>query len=42
MKFFEHVTGEEVPIYDTPGVPGIVLKENEGETIRVDAYRTLG
>ena len=36
VKFFEDVT-----IYDTPGFPGSVLKKNEADTIKVEAYRTL-
>jgi len=41
VKFFEDVTGEDVTIYDTPGFPDSVLKKNEGDTIKVEAYRTL-
>jgi len=41
VKFFEDVTGEDVTIYETPGIPGPVLKTNEGETLNIEAYRTL-
>ena len=41
VKFFEGVTGEDITIYETPGVPGSVLKTNEGETLNVEADRTL-
>jgi len=40
VQFFEDVTGEIVTMYDTPGIPGSVLKTHEGDTIRVDVYRT--
>ena len=41
VKFFEDVTGEDVTTYETPGIPGSVLKKNEGQTLNVEAYRTL-
>ena len=41
VKIFEDVTGEDVPTYETPGIPGSVLKKNEGQTLNVEAYRTL-
>ena len=41
VKFFEDVTGEDVTIYETPGIPGSVLKKNEGQTLNVEPYRTL-
>jgi len=41
VNFFEDITGEDVTIYDTPGFPDSVLKKNEGDTIKVEAYRTL-
>ena len=41
VKFFENFTGEDVTIYETPEIPGSVLKKNEGQTLNVEAYRTL-
>jgi hypothetical protein len=43
VDIYENFTGEQVPAYDTPGMPGVLLEANpdDEDPVKPEAYRCI-